>query len=100
MQLKSLAMFKKGEQLTIDVLNENAYMSDTNKSFQIKIDSNNTLFDLRKAIAKHISATWQELKLNQKEEIPDYYNGRLIKDCGIRYSESIKVNKRHIVHPQ
>lgn len=42
-------------------------MSDNNKSFQIKIDSNNTLFDLRKAIAKHISSVWQEIKLHQKE---------------------------------
>lgn len=99
-QLKSLAMFKKGEQVTIDILNENAYMSDSNKSFQVKIDSNNTLFDLKKAIAKQISSTWQEIKLHQKEEIPDVYNGRLIKDCQIKYNESIKVNKRHILHPQ
>lgn len=77
-------MFKKGQTITFDILNENAYMSDNNKSFQIKIDSNNTLFDLRKAIAKHISSVWQEIKLHQKEQIPDIFNGRLIKDCQLK----------------
>ena len=64
--LKSLAMFKKGEKVTIDILNESAYLSDTNKSFQIKTDANITLLELKKLIAKQMSATWQELKLHQK----------------------------------
>lgn len=52
-------MFKKGEPVTIDILNESAYMSDNNKSFQIKTDYNITLLELRKLIAKQISSTWQ-----------------------------------------
>jgi hypothetical protein len=65
--LKSLAMFKKGEPITIDILNESAYMSDSNKSFQVKTDVNITLLELRKLISKQMSVTWQEVKLHQKE---------------------------------
>ena len=92
--LKALATFKKGEQLTFDVVNENAYLGDSNKSFQIKIDSNNTLFELRKHIAKSMTLTWQEVKMSQKEEISDLFNGRLIKDTPLKLNESLKVNKR------
>lgn len=102
-QIKSLATMLKGETLVLDIVNETVYGYDSApsaKNFTFKTDSNSNLFDLRSKLAATLSLTWQELKIMQKDELPDILNSRLIKELNIKINEPLKVSKRYYNQPQ
>lgn len=95
--IKSLATIRKGETLLLDIINDTFYCYDitaNNKNFNLKTTSNTTLFDVRNTLAKHLSMTWQELKINQKDELADISNSRLMKELNIKVNEPLKVSRR------
>jgi ubiquitin carboxyl-terminal hydrolase 34 len=95
--IKSLATIRKGETLLLDIINDTFYSYDitsNNKNFNLKTTSNTTLFDVRNTLAKHLSMTWQELKINQKDELQDISNSRLMKELNIKVNEPLKVSRR------
>lgn len=95
--IKSLATIRKGETLLLDIVNTAYHSFDSpssNKNFNIKTTSNSTLFEVRSVIATHLSMTWQELKMTQRDELPDILNSRLIKELNLKLNDPIKVSKR------
>lgn len=90
--LDSLSMMQKGEPIHLNFVNEISHYLD--KKFQLRVSDNITVLELRKEVAKKVDIKWQDVKLIQKDEIPEIMNARMIKECQISERETITVNKK------
>lgn len=92
--LQSFAGLRRGDPITLDIVNDTTFISDINRKLKLKTNSNITLLSLKKLIGKLVNVHWSELRLTQKEELDELFNSRFLQDIGIRLSEPITVTKK------
>lgn len=94
--LQSLAKMRKGEPITLDLINDIVFMSDPNRKLKLKTTSNITLLDLKKTIGRLVSVHWSELRLTQKDEFDEISNSRFLQELGLKLDEPITITKKTI----
>jgi len=55
---------------------------------------NSTLYQFKKIVVTSYSLEFDEIKLSQEREIPDYYNSRIIKELPINFNDPITISRR------
>jgi hypothetical protein len=74
----------KGEPLTLLIDNGTVYLAESMRVTEMRTNSNITLLDFRKKLSKQLALPWQEIRVTQKDELPDLYNSKILKDLKIK----------------
>lgn len=93
LEIESLITKEKSENITIIVINDIIYINDYTKKKEFSVPLNTTLYQFKKTLTTHYSIEFDEIKLSQEREIPDYYNSRTIKELPINYNDPITISR-------
>jgi hypothetical protein len=93
LEIESLITKEKSESITIIVINDIIYINDYTKKKEFSVPLNTTLYQFKKTLTTHYSIEFDEIKLSQEREIPDYYNSRTIKELPINYNDPITISR-------
>ena len=94
--MKSLSGLSRGELLTLKFNND---LTDNPKTFELKIYSNKTLFEMKQQLALLIKAQLQSIKLsrnnlfNQSKELLETDNGKTLTELRLR-QQLITISKK------
>jgi ubiquitin carboxyl-terminal hydrolase 34 len=96
--LKSHSCIIPGEELTIQAMNDITLGINIPQKATIKVNSNDTVLQLRMEIGKEFKCNWEEVKIvrgvNESQAIPDGDNGRSIGDLRFKNGETINCDRK------